>query len=83
MIVTCDDDGRCDFCHWTRGVDDPYFIDQSAIGNADSLTPACPRSCIGATTLDEYRKYIEKDPALERRFQQARHAGACSCSFGL
>ena len=25
--------------------------------------------CIGATTLDEYRKYIEKDPALERRFQ--------------
>lgn len=28
--------------------------------------------CIGATTLDEYRKYIEKDPALERRFQQVR-----------
>jgi len=26
--------------------------------------------CIGATTLDEYRKNIEKDPALERRFQQ-------------
>merc|ERR1719393_143706 len=26
--------------------------------------------CIGATTLDEYRTYIEKDPALERRFQQ-------------
>ena len=26
--------------------------------------------CIGATTLDEYRKYIEKDAALERRFQQ-------------
>uniref|UniRef100_A0A0C9RHL9 TSA: Wollemia nobilis Ref_Wollemi_Transcript_21734_3306 transcribed RNA sequence n=1 Tax=Wollemia nobilis TaxID=56998 RepID=A0A0C9RHL9_9CONI len=26
--------------------------------------------CIGATTLDEYRKYLEKDPALERRFQQ-------------
>ena len=25
--------------------------------------------CIGATTLDEYRKYIEKDAALERRFQ--------------
>jgi len=25
--------------------------------------------CIGATTVDEYRKYIEKDPALERRFQ--------------
>lgn len=28
--------------------------------------------CIGATTLDEYRQYIEKDPALERRFQQVR-----------
>ena len=26
--------------------------------------------CIGATTLDEYKKYVEKDPALERRFQQ-------------
>ena len=26
--------------------------------------------CIGATTSDEYRKYIEKDPAFERRFQQ-------------
>lgn len=26
--------------------------------------------CIGATTLSEYRQYIEKDPALERRFQQ-------------
>jgi len=26
--------------------------------------------CVGATTLDEYRKYVEKDPALERRFQQ-------------
>ena len=28
--------------------------------------------CIGATTLDEYRQNIEKDPALERRFQQVR-----------
>ena len=28
--------------------------------------------CIGATTLDEYRQHIEKDPALERRFQQVR-----------
>lgn len=28
--------------------------------------------CIGATTLDKYRKFIEKDPALERRFQQVR-----------
>ena len=36
------------------------------------LKPALARGelrCIGATTLDEYRKHIEKDPALERRFQ--------------
>ena len=36
------------------------------------LKPALARGdlrCVGATTLDEYRKYIEKDPALERRFQ--------------
>ena len=39
---------------------------------ADLLKPALSRGelrCIGATTLDEYRKYIEKDAALERRFQ--------------
>ena len=32
----------------------------------------CPLQCIGATTLDEYRKHIEKDPALERRFQPVK-----------
>ena len=40
---------------------------------ANLLKPALSRGelrCIGATTLDEYRKYIEKDAALERRFQQ-------------
>jgi ATP-dependent Clp protease ATP-binding subunit ClpC len=39
---------------------------------ANVLKPALSRGeiqCIGATTLDEYRKYIEKDGALERRFQ--------------
>jgi len=39
---------------------------------ANILKPALARGdlqCIGATTLDEYRKYIESDPALERRFQ--------------
>src|SRR4030095_5826960 len=39
---------------------------------AQLLKPALARGeprCIGATTLDEYRKHIEKDPALERRFQ--------------
>merc|ERR1719436_2103488 len=39
---------------------------------ANLLKPALARGelqCIGATTLDEYRQYIERDPALERRFQ--------------
>ncbi|HET7152200.1 MAG TPA: Clp protease N-terminal domain-containing protein [Candidatus Kapabacteria bacterium] len=42
---------------------------------ANILKPALARGdlhCIGATTLDEYRKYIEKDAALERRFQPVR-----------
>jgi len=38
--------------------------------------------CIGATTLDEYRKYIEKDPALERRFQQVSQPGVSVCLHG-
>ena len=45
---------------------------EGAVGAADMLKPALARGelkCIGATTLDEYRKYIEKDKALERRFQ--------------
>ena len=40
---------------------------------ANILKPALARGelhCIGATTLDEYQKYIEKDAALERRFQK-------------
>jgi ATP-dependent Clp protease ATP-binding subunit ClpC len=46
------------------------------VGPLDSihiLKPALARGeiqCIGATTLDEYRQYIEKDGALERRFQK-------------
>jgi ATP-dependent Clp protease ATP-binding subunit ClpB len=43
-----------------------------AIDASNMLKPALARGelrCIGATTLDEYRKYIEKDAALERRFQ--------------
>ncbi|KXZ39263.1 ATP-dependent Clp protease ATP-binding subunit ClpB [Alkalithermobacter thermoalcaliphilus JW-YL-7 = DSM 7308] len=43
-----------------------------AMDAANILKPMLARGelhCIGATTLDEYRKYIEKDPALERRFQ--------------
>jgi ATP-dependent Clp protease ATP-binding subunit ClpB len=45
---------------------------EGAIDAANMLKPALARGelrCIGATTIDEYRKYIEKDPALERRFQ--------------
>ncbi len=45
---------------------------EGAVGASDMLKPALARGelhCIGATTLDEYRKHIEKDAALERRFQ--------------
>lgn len=44
-----------------------------AMDAGNMLKPMLARGelhCIGATTLDEYRQYIEKDPALERRFQQ-------------
>merc|ERR1711985_11141 len=45
---------------------------EGAMDAANILKPALARGelqCIGATTIDEYRKHIEKDPALERRFQ--------------
>ncbi len=45
---------------------------EGAIDASNILKPSLARGelqCIGATTLDEYRKYIEKDAALERRFQ--------------
>jgi len=44
---------------------------QGAMDASNMLKPALARGelqCVGATTLDEFRKYIEKDPALERRF---------------
>lgn len=47
----------------------------SSVDAANILKPALARGelqCIGATTLDEYRKYIESDAALERRFQPIR-----------
>jgi ATP-dependent Clp protease ATP-binding subunit ClpB len=46
---------------------------EGAMDAANMLKPALARGelrCIGATTLDEYRKHVEKDKALERRFQQ-------------
>ena len=45
---------------------------EGSMDAGNMLKPALARGalrCIGATTLDEYRKYIEKDKALERRFQ--------------
>jgi len=45
---------------------------EGAMDASNLLKPALARGelhCIGATTLDEYRKYVEKDPALQRRFQ--------------
>ena len=45
---------------------------EGSVDAANLLKPMLARGelrCIGATTIDEYRKYIEKDPALERRFQ--------------
>ncbi len=45
---------------------------EGAVDASNMLKPALARGtlhCIGATTIDEYRKHIEKDPALERRFQ--------------
>ncbi|MGE5279260.1 MAG: ATP-dependent chaperone ClpB, partial [Deltaproteobacteria bacterium] len=46
---------------------------EGAVDASNMLKPALARGelrCVGATTLDEYRKHIEKDKALERRFQQ-------------
>jgi len=48
---------------------------EGAMDASNIIKPALARGelqCVGATTLDEYRKYIEKDAALERRFQTVR-----------
>src|SRR3546814_21195565 len=45
---------------------------EGSMDASNLLKPALSRGelhCIGATTLDEYQKYVEKDPALQRRFQ--------------
>lgn len=57
----------CNYIHHMLGASN------GAMDAGNLLKPMLGRGelrCIGATTLDEYRKYIEKDPALERRFQQ-------------
>ncbi|HYM53503.1 MAG TPA: ATP-dependent Clp protease ATP-binding subunit [Candidatus Dormibacteraeota bacterium] len=64
---------------------------EGAIDAANILKPPLARGelqCIGATTLDEYRKYIEKDAALERRFQpvmveEPTHDEAIDILFGI
>src|SRR2546430_17201474 len=53
---------------------------EGAMDAGNMLKPALARGelhCVGATTLDEYRKYLEKDAALERRFQ--KEIGRASC----
>jgi len=48
---------------------------EGAMDAGNMLKPALARGelhCVGATTLDEYRQYVEKDPALERRFQKVQ-----------
>ncbi len=69
--------------HELKGSNTIVFVDEvhmlvgagaagSSMDAANILKPALARGelqCIGATTLDEYRKHIESDPALERRFQ--------------
>ena len=50
-----------------------------AMDAANLIKPALARGelhCVGATTLDEYRKYVEKDAALARRFQPVMVSGA-------
>jgi len=50
---------------------------EGAVDASNMLKPALARGelrCIGATTLNEYKKYIEKDPALERRSSQSSWA---------
>ena len=54
-----------------------------AMDAGNLLKPALARGelrCIGATTIDEYRQYIEKDAALERRFQQVTRAAAAAAA---
>ncbi|PWA74187.1 hypothetical protein CTI12_AA255170 [Artemisia annua] len=67
------DDAKIVSILWAAGVA------EGAIDAANILKPALATGelqCIGATTLDEYRKHIGKDPALERRFQPV-----CCCTI--
>ena len=57
---------------------------EGAMDAGNMLKPALARGelhCVGATTLDEYRQYIEKDAALERRFQSVLVDEPISCRY--
>ena len=61
-----------DEIHMIMGAGKDSDDEEGSLSVADLLKPALSRGqfqCIKATTLQEYKKYIEKDPALERRFQ--------------
>ena len=62
-----------DIWGWSRHITDGNVLSVAAVadktGDALAMLARGELHCIGATTVDEYRKYIEKDPALERRFQ--------------
>merc|ERR1719210_137211 len=76
MTEVTDSDRRVvlviDEVHTLVGAGSGGGAEGGGIDAANLLKPALARGelqCIGATTLDEYRQYIESDPALERRFQ--------------
>ena len=59
---------------------------EGAVDASNMLKPALARGelrCVGATTIKEYRKYIEKDAAFERRFQPVNGGGADSGGYHL
>mgnify|MGYP002351817932 CR=1 FL=1 len=70
--------GTCEACRhgnygYCENISFSYRKGDGAMDAGNMLKPALARGelhCIGATTLDEYRQYIEKDAALERRFQK-------------
>jgi len=58
---------------------------EGAVDASNMLKPSLARGelrCVGATTLNEYKKYIERDAALERRFQPV-YVGTCLCGRAI
>src|SRR5207302_884850 len=72
VIGRDDEIRRCIQILQRRTKNNPVLIGEPGVGKT-AIVEALARGelhCIGATTLDEYRKYVEKDAALERRFQK-------------